>query len=65
MEKVTNLHNFRGLETGYSVCKSWELGKECTFDKERERGCRFAHSCVNKKCIEGKSVDHFKKDCPN
>jgi hypothetical protein len=35
------------------------------FDKEREKGCGFAHSYVNKKSIEGKSIDHLKKDFPN
>ena len=41
--------------TKRGLCRAWAEGKPCGFEK---KGCRFAHWCVNKKCVAAKKTDH-------
>lgn len=44
-------------------CHAWASGQPCPF-KNQPRGCRFAHWCVEPKCLEAGDNTHLPGKCP-
>lgn len=54
----------RSVRTKHGQCNGWLSGNGCKFSKFPE-GCRFAHWCINPKCVKSDKTNHKPSVCPN
>lgn len=61
---VKNKPHSRSFRTQKGTCNRWKKGEQCSYES-KDKGCRFAHWCINDQCIKKNNTDHRYDQCPN